>query len=47
VEGQSYEEAAATLELPLGTVTSRLARARAALRAMMEGTPALDPGVDR
>lgn len=47
IEGQTYEEAAATLELPLGTVTSRLARARAALRAMMEGTPALDPGVDR
>ena len=33
VEGLSYDEAAALLELPVGTVTSRLARARAALQA--------------
>ena len=43
VEGQTYDEAAATLELPLGTVTSRLARARTALRAMMEGGPRAEP----
>lgn len=35
VEGLSYREAAETLALPMGTVTSRLARARAALQAML------------
>ncbi|KZC19892.1 MULTISPECIES: RNA polymerase sigma factor [Rhodanobacter] len=33
VEGMSYGEAAELLEVPVGTVTSRLARARAALQA--------------
>ena len=33
VEGLSYREAAELLEVPMGTVTSRLARARAALQA--------------
>jgi RNA polymerase sigma-70 factor (ECF subfamily) len=51
VEGQTYDEAAATLELPLGTVTSRLARARTALRAMLESgpraAPAAEPGAGR
>jgi RNA polymerase sigma-70 factor (ECF subfamily) len=35
VEGLSYREAAAVMEVPMGTLTSRLARGRAALEARL------------
>ena len=37
VEGLSYREVSEILELPIGTVTSRLARARFALKNLIEG----------
>lgn len=36
VEGLSYKEAAEALEIPMGTLTSRLVRARTALARMMD-----------
>jgi RNA polymerase sigma-70 factor (ECF subfamily) len=39
VEGLPYKEAAEVLDIPIGTLTSRLARGREALQAMLEPPP--------
>ena len=42
IEGMSYHEAAMTLGIPVGTLMSRLGRARATLRGFEEGEQATD-----
>ena len=39
VEGLPYKEAAEVLGIPIGTLTSRLARAREALQALLADRP--------
>lgn len=47
IEGLKYEEAAAVLDIPIGTVRSRVSRARTALKNLVEGRQDKEVGVLR
>ena len=45
LDERSYEETAHILDIPVGTVMSRLSRARDRLRQLLDGAPAAVPAL--
>jgi RNA polymerase sigma-70 factor (ECF subfamily) len=42
----SYDDAAQVLDVPIGTIRSRLARGRAMLQRLLDGEPPRGPAAD-